>query len=114
MTTIRYQVSDIKDGGVPAAIGLEISPQNEDERNKTFWPRFYLEAVSSSRGSRGAEKSCRCDGWVVLVELKAYAPRPAAIYKALAGRIQDQTSKGKWLKNDMGEIINVNNLDPFL
>ena len=114
MTTIRYQVSDINDGGVPAAIGLEISPQNEDERNKIFWRRFYLEAVSSSRGWLGAEKSYRCDGRVVLVELKAYAPRPAAIYKALAGRIQDQTSKGKWLKNDMGEIINVKNLDPFL
>ena len=39
---------------------------------------------------------------------------PEAIRKALAGKIQDQASKGKWVKTDKGEIITLDNLDQFL
>jgi hypothetical protein len=36
------------------------------------------------------------------------------IRKALAGKIQDQASKGKWVKSDRGETITIENLDQFL
>jgi hypothetical protein len=39
---------------------------------------------------------------------------PNAIRKALAGKIQDQASKGKWVKTDKGETITLDNLDQFL
>jgi hypothetical protein len=39
---------------------------------------------------------------------------PEAIRKALAGKIRDQASKGKWVKNDRGEIITLENLDQIL
>jgi hypothetical protein len=39
---------------------------------------------------------------------------PAAIRKALAGKIQDQASKGKWVRNDKGEPITLDNLDQML
>jgi HNH endonuclease len=39
---------------------------------------------------------------------------PEAIRKALAEKIRDQASKGKWVKNDRGEIITLENLDQML
>lgn len=39
---------------------------------------------------------------------------PDAIRKALAGKIRDQASKGKWVKNDKGEIITLENLEQML
>jgi HNH endonuclease len=39
---------------------------------------------------------------------------PEAIRKALAGKIQDQAAKGKWVKNDKGELITLENLDEIL
>jgi hypothetical protein len=39
---------------------------------------------------------------------------PEAIRKALAGKIQDQASKGKWVRNDKGEPITLDNLDQML
>jgi hypothetical protein len=39
---------------------------------------------------------------------------PEAIRKALAGKIQDQASKGKWVKDDKGQLVTIENLDQFL
>jgi hypothetical protein len=39
---------------------------------------------------------------------------PQAIRKALAAKIQDQATKGKWVKTDTGEIITLDNLDQIL
>lgn len=39
---------------------------------------------------------------------------PDAIRKALAGKIRDQASKGKWVKNNKGEIVTLENLDLML
>jgi hypothetical protein len=39
---------------------------------------------------------------------------PQAIRKALAAKIQDQATKGKWVKTDKGKIITLDNLDQIL
>ena len=39
---------------------------------------------------------------------------PEAIGKALAGKIQDQASKGKWVKDHKGELVTLENLDQLL
>jgi hypothetical protein len=39
---------------------------------------------------------------------------PEAIRKALAGKIQDQASKGKWVMDDKGQLVTLENLDQLL
>jgi len=39
---------------------------------------------------------------------------PKAIRKAIAGKIQDQASKGKWVMDDKGRFVTLENLDQLL